>query len=302
MTYEMLTGCLPFRDDDVSRRFSPKPVLSPPSDAHISREALQLLSRSLSSEPSLRPVSIAEMSEQLAREVESGWRPESKRRTAAICFLVVLAIAAWLVRERLGGSEAKYERVVEVQSGYDPTNYQFREVNQITGQAAFNADNSGFEGFREMTNSQGFLVHPFTAAQQQAAMRKGWILSGRIRAEQGGAFLIADFDRVNRRYDIFVFRSPNGGTGVRLIDRLIPSLRGPEVVIPDRTPALHDYKMRYDSRSGTASLAVDNQVVLSGYRGHSEYVNPYGLVMGVSRYLGERGISTFAGARFEILP
>lgn len=189
-----------------------------------------------------------------------------------------------------------------VQRGYDPTKFQFEVVNEMTGKMVFTPDNTGFEGIREFTNTQGYLVHPFTAAQQHAAMEKGWILTGTVRAEEGGAFLIADFDRVNRRYDIFVFRNGHGGTSVRLIDKLIPALLGEEADLGHGEPQFREFRMRFDPRSATASLDVDGRTVLSGYKGHSEYVNPYGLVFGITRYLGERGVSTFGGARFEILP
>jgi hypothetical protein len=303
ITHEMLTGRLPFPDDDVSSRFSRKPRLTFAGGEHVSRRVERLIQRSLSSDPSLRPLAIGEMSEQLAREIEPGARRHKQAIVAAAGFLLILAItvSGYLLRDRLGWGRSTYEHVVEVESGLDPTKYGFKEMNQIFGQVVFKPDNSGYEGIRETTSAQGFLVHPFTADQERAAMKNGWTLSGKIRAEQGGALLIADFDRTNRRYDIFVFRNPKGGTGVRLIEKLMPSLTGSEIVIPDSQPAFHDLKMHFDPGSRTASLAVDGQVVLSGYKGHSEYVSPYGLVLGVSKYLSERGVATFSGVRFEIL-
>jgi predicted Ser/Thr protein kinase len=303
ITHEMLTGRLPFSDDDVSLRFSRNPRLRFAARDEVTGTVARLLRKSLSSDPSMRPSSIGEMSEQLAREIEPGRRRHKQAIVAAGTFLLLFAIAmsVYLFRDKPGWRGATYERVVEVESGFDPTQYGFKEMNQITGQVVFKPDNSGYEGIRESTSSQGFLVRPFTVNQQLAAMKNGWILSGRIRAEQGGALLIADFDRMNRRYDIFVFRNPKGGTGVRLIDKLMPSLMGREITVPDSQPTFHDLKMQFDPRTTTASLAMDGQVVLSGYKGHSEYVNPYGLVLGVSKYLSERGIATFSGARFEIL-
>jgi serine/threonine protein kinase len=303
IAHEMLTGRLPFPDDDVSSRFSRKPRLTFAGGEHVSKRVSRLIQRSLSSDPALRPSSVGEMSEQLAREIEPRRRRFSQAMSAAAVLfsLLALGVSAYLLRDKLGWSRANYERVVEVESGFDPTQHGFKEMNQISNQVVFKPDNSGYEGTRETTSGQGYLVHPFTADQERAAMKDGWTLSGRIRAEEGGALLIADFDRMNRRYDIFVFRSPNGGTGVRLIDKLIPSLTGPEIVVADSQPAFHDLKMHFDPGTRTASLAVDGQVVLSGYKGHSEYVRPYGLVLGVSKYLSERGVATFSGARFEIL-
>lgn len=294
IAFEMLTGRLPFKDTARSVRTIPR-------DSRIPSKAHRLIRKALAFDPAARPKNIAAFGSALADALERK-SASVLAKVGAISVAALLLLISGLALTRSGmltGAES-YSGIIESRSGYDPLLEHFRELDDIHGSEAFRPDNSGYEGYRLSTDSQGFYLHPLTPAQERAAMRRGWTLTGRIRAEQGGAILIADFDQFQRRYDIFAFRNARGGTTVRLISALIPSLSGQDFVLPDTSARFHDYSLNFDPHRQSADLSVDGGIVLSGYRGHSEYVQPFGLVLGVHNYFSRRGIATFAGARLQI--
>ena len=62
----------------------------------------------------------------------------------------------------------------------------------------------------------------------------------------------------------------------------------------------HTYELRYDHLSRTASLWIDGQLKASGYRGHTQFRENTGVILGVAKYLDAKTSSmVFREVRFE---
>jgi len=62
----------------------------------------------------------------------------------------------------------------------------------------------------------------------------------------------------------------------------------------------HTFELRYDHTSQTASLRIDGRLTASGYRGHNQFLEDRGLMIGSTTYLSSKtGIGIFRSVRFE---
>ena len=63
----------------------------------------------------------------------------------------------------------------------------------------------------------------------------------------------------------------------------------------------HTYELRFDHLTQTASLWIDGQERASGYRGHHQYQENYGLMFGAATYRDAKQASmVFREVRFEV--
>ena len=311
IAYELLTGSCPFTSEtpfevldlQVGGRFARPRRLRP----EIPEPAEAIIVRALDFHPASRPRSAGEfahsLSAALSRRPTSRW----KRQFAYVAVLLALAsVGIQGFRAFRPRNTSALARIIEAKNSIEPLDEGFRmsedASNDLKGTIAFNPDNSGYDGWRVTTRGQGFYVRDLDQQQEDAALRRGFRMSAALRAEQGGAFVIASSGSANRRFDIFMFLDDRGDQAVRLIDKLLPSLEGAEFHLNGSGKSFHSYELRYDSSSQTADLFVDGIKRISGYRGHSEYAAHSWLAFGTHLYRSDLGVATFRTIRFEINP
>jgi hypothetical protein len=87
-----------------------------------------------------------------------------------------------------------------------------------------------------------------------------------------------------------------------LSTQIFPERQGLDYPIPRKRPEYRRYELVYDPGLGSAALSIDGKSVLSGYRGHSQFQEDWGIEFGASLYASSRGVGTFQLVRFEINP
>jgi len=137
--------------------------------------------------------------------------------------------------------------------------------------------------------------------QKRLALERGWKVTAVMRAEEGAAYVSVDFVGRGNRFDVNLFREPVKKL-IRLNTQLVPQRQGLDYAFPRDRPGYRRYELVYDPGLGTAALSIDGSRVLSGYRGHTQFQEDWGLVFGVAIYASARGVGAFQLVRFEINP
>jgi hypothetical protein len=122
-----------------------------------------------------------------------------------------------------------------------------------------------------------------------------------MRAEEGSAYVGVDFAGYGNRFDLSVHVLP-GADLVRLYTQIVPARQGLDYTIPRTQAEYRRYELVYDPGLATAALSIDGKKVLSGYRGHSQFAEDWGIIFGAALYASPRGIGAFKLVRFEINP
>jgi serine/threonine protein kinase len=309
VAYEVLTGCCPYMpesafellDMQLDLRFMRPRKLRP----DLPRKAERLIVKALGFQASSRPQAVGVFGRSLAAALRSR-RVLSGAAAAVLMVGLVLTGVRFLPSRLWPSAPTPLIRTIDVRNSVSPIAEGFDGSpdvsNELTGAVAFNLTNSGYDGWRVTTHSQGFYVKKLDAPQTAAALAHGWRMSAVLRAEVGGAFVIASFREVHRRYDIFTFLDENGDTTVRLITKLLPDLTGPEYHLKGSGTGFHKLELVYEARSKTAALLVDGVERISGYNGHSEYTDNSWFVFGPHLYRTQQAVATFQTLHFEINP
>ena len=256
------------------------------------------LEAALAYRPEERPTDVRKWGEELAGVLSAGRR--RTRRVAmgiALATLVVLGTAA---TERMLRGSAEPVRIVEKVGAFDPLTEGFSTNHDVTGRIVENATHTGYDAWRIITQSQGYYYRTFTRAQKRRALERGWKLTAVMKAEEGGAGAGADFSGEGGRFDVLVLRDGDREI-VRLQTQIVPDWSGMDFI---QTPAgqWHEYELIYDPLLKSASLWIDNQRRLTGYRGFSQYQEDTGLDLLAVVYQSDHGSAAFKSVRFEINP
>jgi hypothetical protein len=198
----------------------------------------------------------------------------SRLKSLVWCLLIATASAPMMSANVLYSYLADADPVSE---GFSPSN---------TGTAI--ANDLGFAAWSYIGCGCPNDYHSGVTSQQELmAFSDGWEVDLRARLPQNDNLLFADMDFGNVRYDINLLLSPSGNLTVVLNN----FGTGPSYsyAIPGTGTAYHFYQMIYDPGSASASLEVDGVTVLTGYTGHTLYLNDLGLWFGTSGGSGGPG-------------
>ncbi len=302
--YEMLTGRAPFDPSTPFQLYEMQKAgrITPPSKLRqdVPRTASRAILRALSFRPEDRQASAREF----AQEFQAG----SKRRFSpagaafrvwfvAALLLLLIAAGGWTLLNRGWGS---YDSVIEFSGGRDPEEFGFHPRLDLVERAVYNQERTGFDSIRLITNDQGFYYHKLTHAQVYAAMRKGWTLEATMQAVEGGGAAGIDLTPAGGRYGIGILISPSHRQVVQLTTTIEKGVDGPSYEVSGPEDAWHDYQLIFDPRTQTARLQVDGVERLRDYRGHHEYQEGWGLMLGTALYKSSRAETMFKRVRFEI--
>jgi hypothetical protein len=122
-----------------------------------------------------------------------------------------------------------------------------------------------------------------------------------MRAEEGATDTSVDFAGRGNRFDVNVFAMPDTDL-LRLNTQILPERQGLDYPIPRKQPEYRRYELIYDPGLASATLLIDGNKVLSGYRGHPQFQEDLGVRFGAVVYGSPRGVGTFQLVRFEINP
>jgi len=74
------------------------------------------------------------------------------------------------------------------------------------------------------------------------------------------------------------------------------------VLLPRQEHGFRHYDLRYETGLRNASLWIDGQQIASGYLGHTQFQEDWGVIFGANLYRGPRAMGTFQMVRFAINP
>jgi hypothetical protein len=165
-----------------------------------------------------------------------------------------------------------------------------------------NSSKHGFDRLEIISNDQAYYYRSLTAAEKKFALSHDWNLTCVCALEQGQLSTNVDFGPGLRRFDIELLREGDKYY-VALTKQISPEMTWDQQV---EFPGVgdidhpHTYELRYDHSVQTAALWIDGQLIASGYRGHTQFLEDRGLMFGSYSYLSnEKGIGVFRVARLE---
>ncbi len=148
-----------------------------------------------------------------------------------------------------------------------------------------------------LSSQFGYLSGALTAAQRADINSQGFTLTLRGRVLQGNAPAFdagyntvigwALLDTGSRRYDLVLGVNSSGNTVAVLVtyyDAAGPggSTRGYGPTYALNDAGYHTYDLVFNPQTQSASLFIDGVERLSGYTGHTNYLNDYGLIFGAT--------------------
>ena len=166
-----------------------------------------------------------------------------------------------------------------------------------------NLENSGFDRWKLITRDQNFYYRAFSDAEKDFVVQKDWTLTCVCALEKGAGTSDIDLGPGNGpRFDI-VYLQEGTKYYVALTTQISPGYQFegktefPGVGDVDHP---HTYQLRYDHVTRTASLWIDGRLIFSGYRGHHQFQENYGLMFGGAIYRDATESSVvFRSVRFE---
>jgi DNA-binding winged helix-turn-helix (wHTH) protein len=211
-----------------------------------------------------------------------------------------------LLASSVNGKGTKVTSVlINKNPGIDPHDegFSFWSLGHYESEVMRNSQNYGFDRWRIVSADQAYYFRPLTSEEEDLTATHDWVLRCVCAVEGGGAWAVIDLGRERRRFDIELIQD-GGKYFVALTQQISPSFEfAGKVEFPGVNDASHPhtYELRYDHATQTAALWIDNRLILSGYRGHTQYVRGHGLMFGAGSYLLSRtGIGVFRSVRFEV--
>jgi DNA-binding winged helix-turn-helix (wHTH) protein len=192
--------------------------------------------------------------------------------------------------------------LIEKNGAIDPVNEGFKihYLGDYDTAVVRNSLNYGFDRWKLTSNDQAYYYRTLSGPEKEFAATHDWKLTCVCAVQAGGAGV--DIDLGPRRFDIELLREGNKyfvGLPVQISPELeyATKIEFPGAGDPDHP---HNFELRFDHASQTASLWIDNRLVAYGYRGHSQYLEDRGLMLGTATYLAfKTGIAVFRSVRFE---
>lgn len=276
----------------------PDPRALPPAVGRKVRRALEM---ALAFRPQERPMDVAKWSADVAKEIgQIGRRRPLLWFAAPACVLIIAGLMLAIIGRTPRATEDT-ARIIEKVGAFDPLVEGFQIHNELSSTVVSNPERTGYDAWRASTSSLGYYYRHLSEMQKHRALEHGWKLFALVRAEEGATTVGIDFAPFGKRFDINDDVESNADV-VRLLTQIVPVFQGLEYRLSRRSAEYHQYEMRYDAGLQSAELWVDGKRVLSGYRGHSQFQDDFGLAFGVAVYKSNRGSASFQSVRFEINP
>jgi DNA-binding winged helix-turn-helix (wHTH) protein len=248
-----------------------------------------------------------------ARNEKPRWRFRTAVVASAVAVLFFLAVAAYrfIAIETAkghvadGGVSSVKSILIEKSGGLDPIAEGFGLARPMALTHVMpNSDNNGFDRWNLVTDDQNFYYRKLSDAEKEFALQHDWRLICVCALEKGSGFSDIDLGPgIGPRFDIG-FDQEGDRYFVDLTKRISPQyefdqrVEFPGVADIDHP---HTYELRYDHTTRTASLWIDGQERASGYPGHHQYQENYGLMFGAITYRDVKLASmVFRQVRFEV--
>ncbi len=266
----------------------------PPSVVHT-------ILKPLSFRPEDRIGSALEASEQIATALE-GRLPDiwSRRRIAGVLAggagLAASGVYGWLRTTR---PLDPGERVIELPMGTEPLEHGFRKSLDIDYHALSNADATGYDSMRVISQDQGGYYHKFNAIQAHQAQLKGWKLTMEAAVEEGTLYSFIDNPRSPARFAVNLVRNPDQTDSAECVIVAAPSRRTISRFLPGPSGARHQLVLHWTPSTG-AELWSDGVRLIAGYKGEPDFRYDRGLEFGACRNRSQRGSGIFWKLRVEI--
>jgi hypothetical protein len=194
--------------------------------------------------------------------------------------------------------------VIEKNGAVEPSEEGFKlhSIGHYDSSAMRNALNYGYDRWRIASDDQAYFYRTLTDPEKQFATTHDWKLTCVCAIEAGGAYADIDFGKGARRFDIELIQE--GDKYFVALTRQI----SPQFEVAEKIEFLgvadvqhpHTFELRYNHESHTASLWIDNHLTASDYRGHTQFLEDRGLMIGSGTYLSAKtGIGVFRSVRFE---
>jgi len=195
--------------------------------------------------------------------------------------------------------------LIEKSGGLDPIDEGFGLARPMAVTHVMrNNDNTGFDRWNLVTDDQNFYYHTLSDAEKEFALQHDWRLTCVCALEKGSGEADVDLGPgIGPRFDM-LFLQEGARYFVAPLKQISPQYQFEQKIeFPGVADVAHphDYELRFDHVTQTASLWIDGQLRASGYRGHHQYQENYGLMFGASAYRdASQGSIVFREVRFEV--
>jgi DNA-binding winged helix-turn-helix (wHTH) protein len=215
------------------------------------------------------------------------------------------APAKLFARSANGKGRGIQSLVIEKDGALNPIDMGFKlhSIGRYDSDVMRNSLNHGFDRWRIASDDQTYYYRTLTAPEKEFAVVRDWKLVCVCSIQVGGAWANIDFGNSGRRFDIELLQEGDKYF-VGLTKQISPNFEFSQKIefpgIADINHP-HTYELRYNHVSQTASLWIDGQMMASGYRGHTQFVEDRGLMFGSGIYLTSKtSVGIFRSVRFEV--
>jgi len=232
-------------------------------------------------------------------------RPGPLVLAAAAVVIFLFVVTRFIAGNTAKAHPAVHSILIEKSGGLDPLNEGFKLARPEGAYTHImrNRDNTGFDRWRLVTDDQNFYYRKLTDAEKEFALQRDWKLSCVCSLEKGAGSSNVDLGPgIGPRFDM-AYLQEGDKYFVVLTSQISPQYEFAQKI---EFPGLadidhpHTYELRYDHLAQTASLWIDGQLKASGYRGHHQYQENYGLMFGAATYRDVKQSSmVFRSVRFE---
>ena len=305
VAYELLTGVRPFPATSPVELYEQQRagVKAETLRRHgVSEAAARVILKQLSFRAEDRGPTANEAAELIAEALLHPVRLVWTRRrvmTAAATGVVAGAAGgvAWWMREPPLGP---HDRVIDMPLPSEPLEHGFQATGEIDNRVVSNADHTGFEALRLISDSQGGYHRRLTRAQVAAAHRLGWRITFEATAEEGILYVNLDMPGTPVRYLFNVVATAGGPGFVRLPTAVVPKSLGVDLPLTPKPGGRHRYVFGVGPRATTAEVWVDGIRYYSGYKGLTDFRYQRGPEIGVAAYGTKHAAGVVWKFRFEI--
>jgi serine/threonine-protein kinase len=164
--------------------------------------------------------------------------------------------------------------------GLDPERAGFRRERDFTAGPIVG---TGPAAWKMTAQRQGFYYQKLTESQKHAAVARGWRLISIGTLHEGIGAANLDLDSPARFIQNFHVAADRN-FALQLVTSIVP-LEGPIVSIADAPGAWPLTESVFDPFSHTASASVAGRRVATGYRGCTQFMEHWGLVMAAANFV-----------------
>lgn len=249
--------------------------------------------------------------EVVIRETPRRWIPRAFIALAIGSLLLISAVAQFFriktAKAHVSTTHAAplHSILIEKNGAIDPLDEGFRLHGPLTPGSKvvlYNRETNGWDRWRLLTDDFNYYYHPLNEREKEFALQHDWKLTCVCALEQGLGSANVDLGATAPRFDMVFLREGNRYF-VALTNQISPKLEWDEKI---EFPGIadvdhpHTYELRYDHVAQAASLWIDGVLRASDYRGHHQFLEDRGIILGTSIYQdATTGSFVVRGARFE---